>query len=348
VLDHETGRGVAGVTVALAGTDRRTTTAADGRFAFPSLPAATYRVEFRGLGYGERIQTLVLAEGQTQSLEVRLSPRPVDLPAIAVTIRTDPTLAWLAQRGFTLRAAEGKAMLHATRDQLRQQSSRNLNELLGRVPGVRVRRLVDAGSQLLLEPSPLPGGAPCRVAIYLNGSHVELGRFNWTGENWNQRGSRPVRFDDLVTMSQIDGLELFGPEQNPVASDTTCGALLIWSSVLRPRVDEDFAGTIRGRAVNDQTGAALPGVRVSIRPAGRTTETDAQGRFELAGLTPGDYELRAEFAGAASWLSTVTVQAYGHVELELRLTIGRPPAPARSGGSPAAGPPSSPGRRSTR
>jgi len=57
-------------------------------------------------------------------------------------------------------------------------------------------------------------------------------------------------------------------------------------------------GAIAGHVV-DATGAALPGARVSaIRGAGRRAgETDAAGRFRLAGLDPGVWRLRVEHPG---------------------------------------------------
>src|SRR4029450_8545003 len=55
--------------------------------------------------------------------------------------------------------------------------------------------------------------------------------------------------------------------------------------------------TITG-SVHDETGGALPGVAVTVRRsatgATRTAVTDAQGRYQVAALEPGEYDLRAE------------------------------------------------------
>ena len=52
--------------------------------------------------------------------------------------------------------------------------------------------------------------------------------------------------------------------------------------------------------VRDATGAALPGVTITIRSAAtgavRTTTTDIQGRYRIPALEPGDYEVRAELS----------------------------------------------------
>src|SRR5262245_3392291 len=88
------------------------------------------------------------------------------------------------------------------------------------------------------------------------------------------------------------------------------------SSSLRPRLAGilmliAFIGTAAsGRAqttatvvgsAHDTTGESLPGVQVTLRqPAtgvSRGTTTDDQGRFVIAGLSAGSYELRAELLG---------------------------------------------------
>lgn len=53
------------------------------------------------------------------------------------------------------------------------------------------------------------------------------------------------------------------------------------------------AVTVRGRAVDDQTGAPLEGVRISLAtfPAERSAVTGSDGRYELTGVAPGSYRL---------------------------------------------------------
>src|SRR5687768_720524 len=54
-------------------------------------------------------------------------------------------------------------------------------------------------------------------------------------------------------------------------------------------------------SVLDSSGGALPGVQMTLRQPStgfiRSTVTSAQGRFVLAGLSAGVYELRAELSG---------------------------------------------------
>src|SRR5918993_6129452 len=69
-------------------------------------------------------------------------------------------------------------------------------------------------------------------------------------------------------------------------------------------------------AVVDAQGAALPGVTVTTLNTqtgfSRTTVTDAEGRYRIAAVPPGTYELAAElagFAGARRLGVTLTVGA---------------------------------------
>ena len=63
---------------------------------------------------------------------------------------------------------------------------------------------------------------------------------------------------------------------------------------------QQITGTISG-VVKDETGGVLPGVEVTARNTGteatRTGISDDEGRYRLAQLAPGEYELRAELRG---------------------------------------------------
>src|SRR5688500_18077791 len=74
-------------------------------------------------------------------------------------------------------------------------------------------------------------------------------------------------------------------------------ALLVTAFV--PRAEAQTAATISG-TVHDPSGAVLPGVMVTAKNGAtglsRTSVTGPEGRYVIAQLPPGDYELRAELA----------------------------------------------------
>jgi hypothetical protein len=80
-------------------------------------------------------------------------------------------------------------------------------------------------------------------------------------------------------------------------------------------------------SVSDESGGALPGVTLTVRSAAtgatRTAVTDAQGRYQIAALDPGTYEIRAELKNYKAALRTGVVLAVGGTtETNLTLPLG--------------------------
>lgn len=75
------------------------------------------------------------------------------------------------------------------------------------------------------------------------------------------------------------------------------GCLVPWSSA---QMSASISGT-----VTDQSGAAVPGARVTVKNldtgALREADTDAGGRYEVFALTVGSYEVRATKDGFAAF-----------------------------------------------
>jgi hypothetical protein len=318
VVDAVTRVGIEGVTVRVQTMDVAVRTNGVGAFSIPGLRPGVRVLVFEAIGYSSRSDSVRLDADGDVSVVVTLSPDPLPLDPLAVEARVGARTAWLGSRGFFQRGETNTSLLHITQEELVHRNVRNLRDVLRRTEGVRIRRLVDGGSELLLEPSPLPDGAQCAVSVFVNGSEVEFGTFTWTGADWNDRAQRPLRFDDLMILEDIDGIELYGPDEMPVASDS-CGALFLWSSRIRSQVDEPFTGTIRGTAVHDASGRRISGVRITLMPSGIRAITDQDGNFVLPDLVPGDYAVVAEVPGAQSWTGTVRVSAYGVVTVELRM-----------------------------
>jgi len=88
--------------------------------------------------------------------------------------------------------------------------------------------------------------------------------------------------------------------------------------------DEVTTGSVAGR-VADSAGAPLPGGRVTVTSAegARVYETDGEGRFLAAYLTPGEYRVRVELAGFATVERRgVEVRLGRRVELSFTLPAG--------------------------
>jgi hypothetical protein len=104
-------------------------------------------------------------------------------------------------------------------------------------------------------------------------------------------------------------------------------SVLVGALVLpAPAVAQVTTGTISG-TVHDQTGAALPGVTVTIRQvetdAKRTVLTDVQGRYRAVALEPGTYDVVVELSGfQTSERKGVALSVDQHVVLNVSLAIG--------------------------
>jgi len=81
-------------------------------------------------------------------------------------------------------------------------------------------------------------------------------------------------------------------------------------------------GNVSG-SVSDQTGARLPGVRMTIQGlAERVTQTDAAGDFSFTGLREGDYEISAELSGFERVRRVVRVRAGERLTVSFTLRLG--------------------------
>src|ERR1700681_612603 len=94
------------------------------------------------------------------------------------------------------------------------------------------------------------------------------------------------------------------------------GALntMLWLAVAAGAAAQIATGTLAG-SVRDQTGAALAGVTITVRSvatgASRSVTTDAQGRYRIPAVEPGDYEVRAELSSFRTAVRTGIVVTVG-------------------------------------
>src|SRR5262249_57420263 len=84
-------------------------------------------------------------------------------------------------------------------------------------------------------------------------------------------------------------------------------------------------GTISG-TVRDATGSVIPGVAMTIKNAStgasRGVTTDVQGRYRIANVEPGEYEMRAAFAGFRTIRRQVAVTVGGTTGVDIDMTVG--------------------------
>ena len=79
---------LAGATVAVAGTQRGTTTDADGRFVLDDVAPGEKTLRVRFLGFAPQTRTVQVRSGATTTLTVPLSSTPMELSGVEITGRT--------------------------------------------------------------------------------------------------------------------------------------------------------------------------------------------------------------------------------------------------------------------
>ena len=174
VLSTQTGEGLPSAQVHLPGLQIGALSSLDGRFVLTGVPEGTYDLRVDLLGYASKTVTgLVVAAGQTQSLDVALEPQAVALEELVVsaTVERGNTTALLGerQRAATVVDAIGS-------DQISRSPDGDAASALKRVPGLSVvdgkyayvRGLGERYSGTTLNGAPLASPVPDRKVIPLD------------------------------------------------------------------------------------------------------------------------------------------------------------------------------------
>ena len=130
------GEPIAGITVRLVETGRRTVTDADGRFAFDALAAGRYLVRIEDDRFGSAVERVVLAAGEAATLDLQLSPL-YHVDELVVT----------AGPGAVTREELYQAAQALSGRELRNRAAASLGETVGSEPGVNASYFGPASSR---------------------------------------------------------------------------------------------------------------------------------------------------------------------------------------------------------
>lgn len=214
------GRPAAGASVLVLGLDARATTDDAGRFALGGLPAGTYAVEARALGFQPATAVVALSPRRAASADVALGARVTTLETVRVLGAGSRTLR--AQQEFLSRMEHGAAGRFVTPPQIAKMTLLYASDVFHQMPGVEVldRGAVGAARggasrQVWM----LARGSRCSPDVYLDGVRVQDGGLD---------------FDALVSPSRIMAVEVYRTRANVPAeyaptADRDCGVILVWS-----------------------------------------------------------------------------------------------------------------------
>lgn len=182
-------------------------TRADGGYTLTGLPAGTFSLEVRAIGYDPQRTGVDLRSNRTVTANVTLGDRVQVLADIRVTAKNDRRTRDL--NGFEDRARRGGWGKYFHEDDITKMSPVLASDILRRVPGMNVSPSGGMGYTI-------QGRGGCTPDVFLDGMPITDGATD---------------LDQIVQPSQITGIEVYnGQAGTPVEfSRNSCGAVVIWT-----------------------------------------------------------------------------------------------------------------------
>ncbi|MDZ7780948.1 MAG: carboxypeptidase regulatory-like domain-containing protein [Gemmatimonadota bacterium] len=175
-----------------------------GTFRGPRVRPSTYRVRVEALGYGELVQSVPLSGYGTVELMVELSPSALELDPLVVVSRRRSRLE---SAGFYDRRRRGFGHT-LNRREIEDRHPSTVTDLVRAMPGVSVA----------------PGGLGTGGIIRMRGGCIPDVILD------GARLSGPVRLDNLLSVSDLEGLEVYSGSTTPAQySTSSCGTVLAWT-----------------------------------------------------------------------------------------------------------------------
>jgi outer membrane receptor protein involved in Fe transport len=159
ITDAETGRGVAGVNVVLAGTVFGASSNTEGEFEISGLPAGRYKVLASHLSYKASEQVVEVSAGQTVAVEFQLQPGAIDLSTVLVA----------GERSYSAASSRG-----VRKFDLQIRPNRSAQDMLQLAPGLVIAQHAGGGKaeQIFLRGFDADHGTD--VAIFADGIPVNM------------------------------------------------------------------------------------------------------------------------------------------------------------------------------
>lgn len=210
VVDHDRGNPVEGAELRIRGTGLSGVSDRLGRFEFESVPAGAVVLEVTHLSYRVRTDSLRVLSEETLEVTVILSPDPLLLDPLVVSVRSKV----LEASGFYVRREQGLSGVLLTREQILERNPARFTDLFVSIPGARVAHRDGVGGSVVVFPrGNLMDGETCFPDVWVDGiitTIVDL---------------------DLFNPDQVEGLEVYQGAGTPLRYNSACGAILIWTHV---------------------------------------------------------------------------------------------------------------------
>ena len=228
IVDQKSGRAIEGVSVVLRGSSDdslrlNSVTNASGRFMFSELIGGEYSLELKGLGYLERTAIIRVSAGRILDVELALSNRPIELPALVVTARSNK----LIDAGFYERRESGLPGQFLTRADIEHYQPRGFTDLFERIKSTHVvyagpgQRIIRFRRWPTMSRGVNPDG--CVPDVYIDGTLV--------GAISSLDNIYMARLDDydILPPLEIEGVEVYVGATTPLQYRNSCGVILVWT-----------------------------------------------------------------------------------------------------------------------
>lgn len=205
-----------------------------GEFRVTRIPAGTYLVTIRSVGFEPLSDSVTFIANQTVSREFVLKPIATQLDPVKTQAQGARKYISPMLNAFEERRLSGKGGYFITDSVMRASDNSRLPDVLGRIPGIQKipdrgftyiassRSASDGGPVFLSKKA--PGTNYCFVTIYVNGV------MRWQGPS---SASNPPFDMNTINVSELAAAEYYpGGAAIPVQyspTGTSCGVLLLWT-----------------------------------------------------------------------------------------------------------------------
>jgi hypothetical protein len=207
------GTPVASARISVLGTTLTTLADTKGDFRLVGVPAWNQTIDVRMLGYTPSQVRVVIAADTIFNVRVVLAPIPLD--AIDVDA---PSGVMPALRGFEERMARGIGTFFTREDILRIQA-RLFTDILGRVPGIHIRKVSGAYGESY---AVMQRGRHCPMAYYVNGTPFAV--------------PSDIPVNHFISPEDVIAVEVYSASENPPqfnasSNRAACGVVVVWTRV---------------------------------------------------------------------------------------------------------------------
>ncbi len=200
--------------VVLWGSGREDTTNVSGQFTMSSLPAGTYSLEARALGFLPKRIPVDIPDGTVGAADVALD---VFVPTLdTMRVRANRTNPLNDLSDFDRRKKMGGGY-YIDETQLNRRGAMFMADVLRGIPGVTITPHEIIGDKIMMRGT--AGAGSCTPAIFINGARA-----------LNQDGS----LDGIVNPQQIRAIEVYshlGSTPSEFSSQNGCGSIVIWTGM---------------------------------------------------------------------------------------------------------------------